>query len=56
MTNGDVVVLKSGGPPLTVAQITDVSGQPSAIVQWFLESGELKRDVFPMTSLKVVDE
>ena len=46
---GDVVVLKSGGQPLTVA---DVNDQNVACV-WIGEEGELFRETLPAVTLEL---
>lgn len=43
---GDVVVLKSGGPRMTVCS-TPNSNNSSYRCEWFDDSGELKRSGFP---------
>jgi uncharacterized protein YodC (DUF2158 family) len=50
---GDVVVLKSGGPNMTVDQIGKVSYEDfaSAWCTWF-EGKKKNNDTFPLTSLK----
>ena len=48
---GEIVMLKSGGPEMTVSQITNNRGTPLIRTTWF-EGGELKRGQFPEESLK----
>jgi len=40
---GDVVVLRSGGPPMTVAEV----GEATVICAWFLASGMIRMAEFP---------
>jgi len=65
MTNeiqaGSVVQLKSGGPKMTVDQVgeTQTSGALSAWCTWFTQDKApwtKESDVFPLTSLKLVNE
>ena len=47
---GDTVVLKSGGPPMTVA--SGVFGLPPSVTcQWF-ERDSVKKGTFPVETLK----
>lgn len=48
---GDVVQLKSGGPLMTVVEISN--GEAFCI--WFSSAEELQRERFPITSLKKLD-
>lgn len=49
---GDIVVLKSGGPPMVVAEIEQSEGgAPVAKCDWF-DSKKPERGEFPLTSLK----
>ena len=50
---GDVVVLKSGGPKMTVEQTgDDSSGRPTVWVDW-VEGNKKFSETFPPTSLKL---
>jgi uncharacterized protein YodC (DUF2158 family) len=49
---GDVVCLKSGGQPLTVAAVDD----ESVDCMWLGEEGELFRETIPSIALIKVDE
>jgi uncharacterized protein YodC (DUF2158 family) len=49
---GDVVCLKSGGQPLTVAAVDD----DSVDCMWLGEEGELFRETIPSIALIKVDE
>jgi uncharacterized protein YodC (DUF2158 family) len=49
---GTKVVLKSGGPTMTVAWAEN----GEAYCEWFLEKGELKGAKFNLTSLKTVPD
>jgi uncharacterized protein YodC (DUF2158 family) len=58
---GDIVVLKSGGPKMTVSQVGERQFDPRqhAWCDWFIqEHGNWTKrdDVFPLTSLKRLDE
>ena len=48
---GDVVVLKSGGQPLTVADVNDQNVE----CIWIGEEGELFRDTLPAVTLELVE-
>jgi uncharacterized protein YodC (DUF2158 family) len=49
---GDVVILKSGGQPMTVAE---VKGE-SAICLWIGEEGDLFRETLPLVVLDPIEE
>lgn len=51
---GDIVMLMSGGPRMTVTDVRSMNGQLRAWCSWFLENGEEKQGVFPVDSLKRV--
>ncbi|ETR76847.1 hypothetical protein X566_03800 [Afipia sp. P52-10] len=48
---GDVVVLKSGGQPLTVAEVND----QSVACIWLGEEGDLFRETLPAIALELVE-
>jgi uncharacterized protein YodC (DUF2158 family) len=48
---GDVVILKSGGQPLTVAEVQD----NSATCLWLGEEGELFRETLPSIVLELIE-
>jgi uncharacterized protein YodC (DUF2158 family) len=48
---GDVVVLKSGGQPLTVADVNDQNVE----CIWIGEEGELFRETLPAVTLELVE-
>ena len=48
---GEIVVLISGGPEMTVLQIANNRGKPLIRTTWF-EGGDLKRGQFSEESLK----
>ena len=48
---GDVVILKSGGQPLTVAEVQD----NSATCLWLGEEGELFRETLPAIVLELIE-
>ena len=48
---GDVVVLKSGGQPLTVAEVNDQNIE----CVWIGEEGELFRETLPAVTLELVE-
>lgn len=48
---GDVVVLKSGGQPLTVAEVNDQNIE----CVWIGEEGELFRETLPAVVLELVE-
>lgn len=49
---GDTVMLKSGGPIMTIEQVLD---KDRAACQWF-DNGKLSHGVFPLVSLALEDE
>jgi uncharacterized protein YodC (DUF2158 family) len=51
MNAGDVVMLKSGGQPLTVASITE----EEAVCLWIGEEGDLFREAIPLVALAPFD-
>jgi uncharacterized protein YodC (DUF2158 family) len=52
---GDIVQLKSGGPKMTVTNVTDIGG-PSVSAKWFA-GAKLEHGQFPPESLiPVADE
>lgn len=58
---GDVVVLKSGGPKMTVSQVAKrpYGDALHAWCDWFIQDRspwKKEEGVFPLTSLKVVQE
>ena len=50
---GDTVRLKSGGPLMTITQLT-YAEPPNFICRWF-EGDKMKQDVFPPEGLLIVD-
>lgn len=53
---GDVVILKSGGPKMTVENVaTRNSGQPAVWCTWF-EGSKVVKDVFAVEAVKLADE
>lgn len=49
---GDVIRLKSGGPPMTVVGRNGLT----ISCQWFNESGELRTGDFPNFALEIVED
>ena len=54
MNPGDVVVLKSGGPLMTVDVVGDHYGTPTIWCSWFDGKKKVEGN-FPTTSLKLAD-
>jgi len=53
---GDVVVLKAGGPEMTVEQVSnDSQGKPYVTCRWLIDD-ELKSHAFSPHSLKAADD
>ncbi len=46
---GDEVILKSGGPVMTVQEVEDTD---TVVCQWFVDGKKLEYGSFPMASLK----
>ncbi|MCA0320019.1 MAG: YodC family protein [Proteobacteria bacterium] len=51
MNPGDVVMLKSGGQPLTVASVS----AEEAVCLWIGEEGDLFREAIPLVALAHID-
>ena len=51
MNPGDVVMLKSGGQPLTVASVS----AEEAVCLWIGEEGDLFREAIPLVALAPID-
>jgi uncharacterized protein YodC (DUF2158 family) len=49
---GDVVILKSGGQPMTVAEVKG----PAAVCLWIGEEGDLFRETLPLIVLDLFEE
>jgi uncharacterized protein YodC (DUF2158 family) len=49
---GDVVMLKSGGPTMTVSSVGDYYGTMSAWCVWF-DGRKQSTGTFPLTSLRI---
>jgi uncharacterized protein YodC (DUF2158 family) len=57
MVEGDVVVLKSGGPKMTVTSTRDAASVGSVFCRWFDDAGTNHGQKFKMSALvKVVAE
>lgn len=52
---GDVVILKSGGPRMTVCSLPSTQ-RHGHFCEWFSESGKLERANFPGEALMLVSE
>lgn len=53
--SGDIVVLKSGGPKMTIHGIGEFAFEEGALCKWFNEKSELKEAVFDENSLEHYD-
>ncbi len=51
LSPGDVVMLKSGGHPLTVAEVN----QTSAVCMWMGDEGDLFRETLPLVVLEALE-
>ena len=51
---GDVVMLKSGGPPMTVCELPVVDEDPSVYAEWF-DGNMLNSSDFPVEALVLRD-
>jgi uncharacterized protein YodC (DUF2158 family) len=51
---GSVVVLKSGGPNMTVYKVEQFNGVMTAWCDWF-EDNKTARNIFPLSSLKLLE-
>lgn len=51
---GDVVILKSGGPAMTVTAVSEQYGVPSAWCTWF-EKTKHHTGVFPLVAIEKFD-
>jgi uncharacterized protein YodC (DUF2158 family) len=54
LREGDVVQLKSGGPHMTIMNIAQFNGKPSAATVWFEKMTE-RSGVFPLVTLDHVN-
>jgi uncharacterized protein YodC (DUF2158 family) len=52
---GDIVVLKGGGPRMTITGVPDEHSS-GYFCQWFDESGSLNKARFPGESLKLIEK
>jgi uncharacterized protein YodC (DUF2158 family) len=52
ISEGDVVRLKSGGPPMTVTEVDSGLGQRLVFVVWFDSNNELRSGTFPAGTLE----
>ena len=52
-SSGDIVILKSGGLPMTVLKINQNSADPEVLVAYFDLDGNVIRDGFPPESLEL---
>lgn len=55
MKPGDIVVLRSGGPRMTLSSIRD-DGSAVCFCKWFDESGELHKERFAYAELEPLNE
>lgn len=54
--DGDIVILKSGGPQMTITR-ADVEGDPNLVFcRWFDDKGELKGHRFMAAALKLIED
>lgn len=51
---GDVVRLKSGGPPMTVTYVSEEYGRKLSC-RWFVQGHEVRQDQFPPEALTYAD-
>lgn len=56
MVPGDLVILKSGGPLMTIASLGQSHTPNSATCHWFTTDGELKTFTFKLSALKIVSD
>lgn len=49
---GDIVLLNSGSPPLTVVDLFEQGGQKMARVRWKTEGIEFGSEAFPIVCLR----
>ena len=53
---GDVVKLKSGGPDMTIAEITESNGRTEYLCKWFSKNNEVETAIFTESMLKAPPE
>lgn len=53
---GDLVCLKSGGPVMTVAEVTEYKTYTDCNCMWFTEEGSAAGGTFPLKGLVKVEE
>jgi len=56
MESGDLVILKSGGPLMTIASLGGEYHSNMATCHWFTTEGELKTFRFKLSALKQVPQ
>ena len=56
MTEGDVVMLKSGGPPMTITSVRDVQTTGSVFCRWFDDGNVSHGQKFKLSGLKLAIE
>lgn len=49
---GDIVLLKSGGPKMTVIEVGDIAGEPAVWCSWFDDKKQKKSETFPPAALE----
>ncbi len=56
MQAGDIVVLKSGGPQMTISSIRTGETSSYAFCKWFDDLGQLHTEKFAMVALKALGD
>jgi uncharacterized protein YodC (DUF2158 family) len=51
---GDVVQIKSGGPRMTVASVSDLDGLPTVVCEWFDDRRSANKGTFALSSVAKV--
>ena len=51
---GDIVVLQSGGPKMTVTEVKPINNVVKAWCSWFVTGDKEEKGVFPVASLKKI--
>ena len=52
---GDVVVLKGGGPKMTITSFSRDASMPTAYCEWFSSDNNVNMRRFPLAALKIAE-
>ena len=52
---GEIVLLKSGGPKMTVIDVGEILGEPGVTCAWFDDKNKKTNDTFPPDALELAE-